>query len=517
MRSRLLLLWRIARPLWRSGLFRLSLRETMLVGRAWWRCRSSFAFLSEVAAMRFGPRLALADDDGQLSFLELHQQSLALANRLAREVGIGPGCQVALVGRNHRAFVLGLLACTRLGADVLPLSADLPVAVMQTLLARQKIAIMLHDPELADNLSSIAPEIRRVSSRWDGVNSRQPAPVKRGGELVVLTSGSSGISKGIRRRPTMGQVLPLVSGLLEQLSLTLHRPVVMAIPLYHGYGIATLAMALALGAPVQLGRRYEIGELMGRLQDQERPFLVSVPTLLARWLKGFSGHPRPQTIITGSAPLPADLCQELLVRLGPVLFNLYGSTEGGLIALASPDVLRRAPGSAGHPLPGNEVRLLDESGQEVSTGKVGRILVRGPFVLPSGEDGWRETGDLGRFDEWGHLYVCGRADGMIVSGGENVYPHELEEVLARHPGVAETAVLVVDDPEFGKRLVAAVTVRPSQEPLSPESLRDWLKTRLERHKQPRALHIVGSIPRNALGKVDRLALEKLISSRTDSQ
>lgn len=510
MMSRWGMLWRVARPLWSSGLFRLSPREVILLARAWWRCRNSFAFLSEVAAMRFGARLALCDDEGPLTYDQLHKQSLALACRLSREDGIGPGLQVGLVGRNGRAFVLGLLACTRLGADVLPLSPDLPVPVMETLLSRQGISLLLHDPDLEKSLSGIAPGVRKIACRGGEAAAREAlAPVRRGGELVVLTSGSSGISKGIRRRPTMGQVLPLVGGLLEQLALTMHRPVVVAIPLYHGYGIATMAMALALGAPMQLGCRYEIAELMARLPAGERPFLVSVPTLLARWLKVFSGDRRPSTIITGSAPLSADLCRELLERLGPVLFNLYGSTEGGLIALASPDILARAPGCAGLPLPGNQVRLLDDSWQDVSPGRVGRILVHGPFVIPSREDGWRDTGDLGRFDNDGHLYVCGRADGMIVSGGENVYPHELEEVLLRHPGIVEAAVLVVDDADFGKRLLAAV-VTAEGESLEEAELRDWLRQHLERHKLPRAIFVLERIPRNALGKVDKLALERAI-------
>ncbi|MBI3930105.1 MAG: AMP-binding protein [Armatimonadetes bacterium] len=282
---------------------------------------------------------------------------------------------------------------------------------------------------------------------------------------------------------------------------------VLALPLHHGYGLATLAMALALGSPLQLARRYEIGPMLGRLGPREEPLVVTVPTLLKRWLDAGPTGSRPSAVITGSAPLGADLCVRLLDHLGPRLFNLYGSTEAGLVSLAMPEQLRQAPGSVGRPLPGNVVRLVDAAGQDVGEGQVGRMLVRGPFVLPSGADGWRDTGDLGSRDGQGNLFVRGRSDAMIVSGGENVYPLEVEEVLSSHPEVAEAVVLAASDPVFGQRLVAAVVPRP-RAVLEEETLREWLRERLERHKMPRTLRVLEAIPRNPLGKLDRLELER---------
>jgi acyl-CoA synthetase (AMP-forming)/AMP-acid ligase II len=531
--DKLLMVAELGLAIWRSGLPRLSLGQVAPILAARWRCGNSFALLSTIAAIRFGSRTALQDDDGAMTFAQLQQQSLALANRLSVDFGVGPGRQVALVGRNHRGFIMGLLACTRLGADVLPLAADLPTAVLEKILGRQNISLLLHDPDLGEQLASAAPGVARTTfaAPWTE-GALEPKRVARGGELIVLTSGTSGISKGIRRRPTLGQVVPLVAGLLRSLPLRMHRPVVLAIPLYHGYGIATLAMALALGAPLQLGRRYEIAPLLGRLSPHEQPFLVTVPTLLARWLREnkLGSPPALAAIITGSAPLDAALCTELLNTLGPVLFNLYGSTEAGLIALANPETLRQAPGCVGLPLPGNQVRLLNPGADAVDPitprdpeqlrgssqtrlGQMGRISVKGPFVLPSEEDGWRETGDLGYLDGAGNLFVCGRVDAMIVSGGENVYPQEIETVLASHPSVAEVAVLVVDDAEFGRRLEAVVALLPEVQ-LDEAALRHWLKNRLERHKIPRALHIVETVPRNALGKLDRVTLDRLLEGRT---
>lgn len=501
--------------LFRSGL--LSFRPTDLpaILQAWWRCRAGFAFLAEVAAIRWGARVALRDEDGPLTFAELQKESTSLALRLAREVGLGAGAQVGLIARNHRGFVRGLLACTRLGADVLALNPDLPPGVLKTISARQKIEGFLCEPELAGRLGHLEiphwPWLGREVTLWD----EDLPPVARAGELIVLTSGTSGISKGVRRRPELRHLLPLMAGLLDNLRLELHRPAVPAIPLHHGYGLATLAVGLAMGSPLELARRYEIAPLMQRLAPEEEPFLISVPTLLKRWLAAPQAvrGPRPAAVITGSAPLDPELCRELLEKLGPVLFNLYGSSEAGLISLALPQTLALAPGSVGRPLPGNTVRLVDAQDKELPPGDIGRILAKGPFVLPSRADGWRDTGDLGRWDPDQNLFVCGRADSMIVSGGENVYPHEVEAVLLSHPEVSDAVVWAVPDEQFGQRLAAAVAPHPDAY-LEAESLVAWLKQQLERHKMPRSLHLLPEIPRSSLGKVDRVALEGLLGSST---
>jgi len=468
---------------------------------AWWRCGSTFAFLAHLGALRFRERVALWDDQGALTFGQLHQLGEGLASALRLQHGVGPGAQVALMCGNHRGFVLGLLAVTRLGADVLPLSSNLPARVLATILERQKVSLVLHDGELRPgDYSGAVLDI----GAWEGADGETLPRVSRPGQLVVLTSGSTGISKGIRRRPKFWQVLPLLLGLLRQLPFRMHRPMVLAIPLHHGYGIATLALSLALGAPLSMGRRYEIGPLLERIQG-ESALLVTVPTLLLRWLKNSSRIPKLAAIITGSAPLDASLCQQLLQRCGPILFNLYGSSEAGLVALATPTALQQAPGTVGRPLPANRVRLLDAEGNEVAVGETGRIWVSGPFVLGPNAEGWRDTGDLGRQDAAGHLFVVGRADSMFVSGGENVYPHEVEDVLAQHPSLTDFAILVVADAEFGQRMVAAVVAR-STDPVSPEQLKEWLRARLERFKVPRQIEILSKIPRNLLGKLDRPAL-----------
>jgi acyl-CoA synthetase (AMP-forming)/AMP-acid ligase II len=500
---------RVARALWRSGLLRLSPLQAIRVLAAWWRCGSSLAALAAFAAARFPDRCALHDEAGPLTFAELVARSEALAGSLLRDHGLRAGQQVALLCRNHRGFVVGLLALARLGVDVLVLGTESPGRALRRIFERQPATLVLHDAELERLLAESVPQLRRCRVDETAVRPRAALPrVRRPGQLVVLTSGSTGVPKGVHRRPTLGSVLPTVTGLLEALPLAMHRPAVLAIPLHHGYGLTTLAMTLAMAAPLHLARRFEIAPLLARLPDDVAAVLVSVPTLLQRWLRQQPMRIPIAAVISGSAPLDGGLCLQLLDACGPVLFNLYGSTEAGVMAMATPRELREAPGSVGRPLPGTAVRLLDRAGQPVAAGAIGRIHVRGPLVLRPAANGWLDTGDLGRVDGQGRLFVCGRADAMFVSGGENVYPEETEATLVAHPALLDAAVTVVPDSEFGQRMLAWVVPRGDAD-LDEAVLRDWLRQRLERYKLPRRIVVVAGIPRNAVGKIDRPALAAL--------
>jgi acyl-CoA synthetase (AMP-forming)/AMP-acid ligase II len=499
MKSVRLAIW-ILVTLFRSGILPCRIDHWVKMVRALWLCGPSFAFLGQIAAARFPRHQALCDDKGSLSFAQLNLQSEALARFLRTEDGVAPGDRVAIVFSNHRGFVLSLLALTRLGADVLPMNPRLPEAVLTDLLERQDIDLVLHEAEVSDRISA-----KLVSRVWQhGLDAPGGlTKVKRAGQLIVLTSGSTGVSKGIVRRPTLSEVLPVTAGLLNDLPIEMNRPTILAIPFFHGYGIATLAMSLALGSSLLTGRQYDVSTLLARHVRSEPAMLITVPTLLWRWMQGSIDKPNLQAIITGSAPLNSRLCQDLLRRLGPVLYNLYGATETGLIALATPDMLKAAPGCVGLPLPGNEVVIAGD--------EVGRIQVRGPLVLGAGSDGWLDTGDLGRLDQNGYLHVCGRADGMIVSGGENVFLHELADALSDLPEIKDFAVVPVDDEEFGQRTEAAVVLWESASGFDEIKLKERLGQKLERFKLPRRIHLLDSIPRNELGKVRKKELENILA------
>ena len=445
-RSARLILW-IVFTLFRSGILPFNLRHWFGMLRAFWRCGPSFAFLGQLADVRFPGREALVDDEGSLTFGQLRVEADRLARYLRNEVGMEAGQRVAIVFANHRGFVLSLLALTRIGADVLPVNPKLPRGPMSDILNSQRIDLVLHEAEGTEHIDP-----SRAAVVWqEGLDGRGPLPrVKRAGQLIVLTSGSTGVS--IVRRPALGEILPVTAGLLRDLPIALHRRTILAIPFYHGYGIATLAMSLPLGCSLSTGRKYDVSTLLARQTTPDPALLVTVPTLLWRWIQHSKDHPSLSAVITGSAPLSAHLCRSLTDRLGPILYNLYGATETGLIALATPAMLSTSPGCVGKPLPGNQVEI---------EGQIGAIRVRGPLVLGAGTDGWLNTGDLGRFDGNGNLHVC------VVSTGE----------------------------------------------LREADLKDWLAARLERFKLPRRIYFLDSLPRNELGKVRQKDLMTMIGEQ----
>lgn len=511
--------WQIVKCLWSCGLLNASPMFYLRAVGAWWRFQSTFAFVARVGALRAPDGIAVKDEEGALTFHQLGEQMEGWARFLHSKRQVRPGRQIAILCGNHRHFVLSLLACTRLGADVLPLSCHLPGSVLGKILQRQNISLVLHDSELEPLLLEHAPAI--VGQDVTQISPLQGAElprVRRAGQLVTLTSGTTGISKGIKRRPSLAQVLPVLAGLLENLPFSVGQPFVLAIPLNHGYGVATLAISLALGSPLHLAERYDIEAMLNRDDDLDGAVLLSVPTLLHRWIANgtATSSPRLSAVITGSAPLSEELSQRLLQELGPKLFNLYGSTEAGLISLATPADLAMSPGTVGRPLVGNSVRVCDASGDPVKLGELGRLQVCGPLILNPDADGWFDTGDLGQIDAHGFLNVKGRADSMIVSGGENVYPHEVENVLKTHPCVFEVAIVVVKDEEFAHKMVAAVVLERDGT-LDGETLREWLKQRLERFKVPRRIVVVPVIPHNSLGKTDRVALLKILERQQNDR
>jgi len=482
---------RVLIALWRIGLLRMRLSAAWAVAGAWRRCPGSIVFLAEAAALRFGDAIALHDDEGAMTFRELRAAYEDLARRLISEFAARPGVRLAIAEHNKRTFVVALLAAARTGADVILVNPCGARPMLEKALTQ--VYVVLHGDVALDWLS--ARRVALSTSSAGGSSSVTLPRLKRPGRLVLSTSGSGGWSKPLDRRPTLRSVLPTALGLLQSLPIAMHQSTVAAVPLYHGHGLATLTMALAFAAPLHIGRRHEIAPLVSRAP---RAVVVSVPTLLRRWLAAGAARGSAACVVSGSAPLDPQLCSHLLDRLGPIVFNLYGSSEAGVVSLASPQMLAQAPGCVGRPLPGHAVRL-DET----------RILVRGPLVIYARADGWLDTGDCGRIDEAGRLFVCGRSDDMIIRGGENIYPQEIEACLLDHPAVYDAAITVVADADLGQTMRALIVLRAG-ETSTAETLRAWLGERIDRFKIPTAVAFVNAVPRNALGKIDRRALLSIL-------
>jgi fatty-acyl-CoA synthase len=329
---------------------------------------------------------------------------------------------------------------------------------------------------------------------------------------VLLTSGTTGTPKGAPRDLALSLALP--GGYLSKIPLRSGRTVVLAAPAFHAWGLLSSMLALGLGNTLVLRRKIDAPWALSTLAEQHADALITVPILLARLMDLGSGEVSARDLsalrvvaVSGSA-LPVELANRTMDTLGDVLYNLYGSTEVAYATIATPADMRAAPGTVGRPPQGTTIKLLDDSGQEVPQGEPGRIFVGSSMQFEGYTGGGSKevvaglmaTGDIGHVDEAGRLFVDGRDDDMIVSGGENVFPAEVEELLATHDGVQEAAVVGVDDPDFGKRLRAYVVLADGSD-VSADALKEHVKQNLARYKVPREIVFLDDMPRNPAGKI----------------
>jgi acyl-CoA synthetase (AMP-forming)/AMP-acid ligase II len=485
-------------------------------------------------AVRSPEAVGLVDELGALTWRELHGRSNALARALA-ELGIHEGDNVAVMCRNHRGFLEAVLAVNKLGADVLLLNTAFAAPQLADVLRREQPKIVVHDQEFAGLLAGgldggrdggpagadaplpvvawtdsevEAETLDRLIGRHSGADLRPP---RRRGRIVILTSGTTGTPKGAPRgEPGVDAAVSLLSRLPVRAGARTH----VAAPLFHTWGLAHLLLAMLLGTPLVLRRRFDPEEALRTIAAERAGVFVVIPVMLQRILAlpddvraryDLSGL---EVVASSGSALPGDLALSWMDAFGDRLYNVYGSTEVAYASIATPDDLREAPSSAGRPPWGTVVRILGPDGAEVAPGESGRVFV-GNTLLFEGYtggghkevvDGLMATGDVGRFGADGRLYVEGRDDEMIVSGGENVFPKEVEDCLARHPGVLDAAAVGVADPDFGQRLRAFVVLDPAVG-VADEELQDWVRDNLARYKVPREIVRLPALPRNATGKV----------------
>jgi fatty-acyl-CoA synthase len=371
---------------------------------------------------------------------------------------------------------------------------------------RRKRFVAWHDTEPPRT----TPTLDRLAERHDG---EAVAPPSRPGRLTLLTSGTTGAPRGASRAGALGGIDPAIA-ILSRIPLRARQTTVIAAPLFHTWGFSNLLLGTLLSSTVVLQRRFDPAATLAALAQHRAHALIAVPVMLQRILElpeHLRSSRRPASLrvvaVSGSA-LPGPLALRFMDEFGDVLHNLYGSTEVAWAAIATPAELRSRPGTAGRPPRGTIVKILDEHGHELPPEHVGRIFVGNGMVFEGytgGGDRERvgtlvSTGDVGHFTEDGLLFVEGRDDDMIISGGENVFPAEVEDLLHAHPAVADCAVVGVPDDEFGQRL-AAYVVRRDGAPLDEATVRDYVRDRLARYKVPRDVTFLESLPRNATGKV----------------
>jgi acyl-CoA synthetase (AMP-forming)/AMP-acid ligase II len=466
------------------------------------------------------------DEAGALSFSELHLRTNALARGL-RDAGIGPGDGVAIMCRNHRGFLDATLACAKLGAHGLYMNTAFAAPQLAQVVEREQPAALIYDQEFADLLSEAGRDVRRFVAWADDADVDDPrldelirahddSPLEETPEdssrFVILTSGTTGAPKGAQR--TQPDTLGPLAALFSRIPLRAREKTMIAAPMFHSWGFAHFVLGLALSSTYVLRRRFDPEETLRATAESGATALVVVPVMLQRILElprdvidRYDLSRLRVTAASGSA-LPGELAIEWMDTFGDNLYNLYGSTEVAWATIATPQELRAAPGTAGSPPRGTVVRIVDLDGRDVAPGKTGRVFVGNEMNFEgytgggSKEElgGLLSSGDVGHFDEAGRLFIDGRDDEMIVSGGENVFPREVEDLLAGHESIAEVAVIGVPDEEFGQRLKAFVVTRDDVE-MSEDDVKAHVKANLARFKVPREVDFLDSLPRNATGKV----------------
>ncbi|ANE43845.1 AMP-binding protein [Deinococcus puniceus] len=439
------------------------------------------------AARRQPEAVALVDDDGPTTYRELVARADAVAAQLPSQ-----SRRIGLLGRNHLTFVVTLLACGRLGLDAVLLNITFSPEEVAAVCASQRLDVLVCDDAFVEGLSLESVPILPVSA-FSG--SAEQVPIRRQlsrGSISILTSGSTGTPKVVKRQTGGLALLPTVTALLQQLPLRAGAPTLLTLPLFHGHGLATLCVSLLMGAPLYVSSRGTPEAYWRCLVQENIEVLVLVPTVLHRLLNlpDISKLPALRAIICGSAPLPEALAERTQRAFGPVLYNLYGSSEAGLISLATPQTLLAAPGTVGRALPGVAVQL---NGREVR--------VRSGLTP---QQTWFDTGDLGTIGAAGLLFLSGRSDDLLVCGGENVYPEQLEARMTRLPDVLECAVVGVPDAEYGQCL--HVFIVPSSDAVRLADLERDLARLLPRTLRPKHITLLAALPRNAVGKLMRARL-----------
>ena len=523
---------RSARYAWQAGMLTLeSPIRAAAIMRAMDRLGQIGAAI-EIPAMRYADRPGLTDELGTLTFAQLRDRSIALAVAL-RARGVREGDTVGILCRNHRGFLDVTFAAGRLGTRMLYLNTDFAGPQLRDVCEREGVALLVHDAEYENLVGTIEPRLGRVLAWTDdeaqsdtlekliASHAREvPPDPTQPADVVLLTSGTTGTPKGAPRH--QGRSLHPLGALLSKVPYRSAESTYVAAPMFHGLGFTQMVLSMILGCTTIVQRRFRPDAVLDAIVRERPTALVVVPVMLSRIVSQLEAEPGRwdtsslRIVFLSGSQLEAELVRRAQRTIGDKLYNFYGSTEVAWATFATPEDLRAAPGTAGRPPFGTIVRLVDDQGRTVTgAGQVGRIFVGNGFQFDGYTgggnkemiDGLMSTGDVGHFDHDGRLFIDGRDDDMIVSGGENLFPGEVEELLITHPAIDEAAVIGVDDEEFGKRLAAFVVLAPGQT-ISEDEVREHVKRNLARFKIPRDVHFLDELPRNPTGKVLKRALRE---------
>jgi fatty-acyl-CoA synthase len=480
-----------------------------------------------MCALRYPDEPMVIDEAGTLTFAQVHSRTNRLARALAR-AGVRAGDGVAILARNHRGFIEAVLAIAKLGANALMMNTMFSGPQLAGVVREEGPRALIYDGEFAGLLSRVEGDlVRFVAWGEEGEETGDPSlesliesepddsdlePPERRSNFIILTSGTTGAPKGARR--TQPATLSPIAALLDRIPLRSRERTVIAAPLFHSWGFLHFSIGLSLGSTYVLRRKFDPEATLRMIAENRAEALVVVPVMMQRILElpeatiaANDTSSLRVTAASGSA-LPGPLATRWMDTFGDNLYNLYGSTEVAWATIATPEDLRAAPGTAGRPPHGTRLAIFDAHGKPVPPGETGRIFVGNEMRMEGYTDGGNKdvidgllsSGDVGHLDEDGRLFIDGRDDEMIVSGGENVFPREVEDLLAGHDAVKEVAVVGVDDEEFGQRLKAVIVLNDGAE-WTADEVKRYVKENLAAYKVPRDVEFLDELPRNATGKI----------------
>jgi acyl-CoA synthetase (AMP-forming)/AMP-acid ligase II len=484
-----------------------------------------------VNAITRADQTALIDDHESVTYKDVDARTNAIARGL-KTAGLGPGERLGILCRNEAGFVETMVAASKLGAHSLLLNTSLSAPELGAVLRREQPKVLVHDAEFTDVVTEAGPDgvVRIVAAPGAGDSgvptldelrtgdtSPLDAPAEEG-RTVILTSGTTGAPKGAQVR--RAENLEPLAWFLSRVPINAGSTCLEPAPLYHAHGLGQTMIATGLGCTIVLPRRFDAQESLALIARHRVEVLTVVPTMLQRIMdldraeRARYDTSSLRVVVCSGSALGGQLARDFMDEFGDVLYNLYGSTEVAWATIATPRDLREAPGTVGRPPPHTRLEILDAEGRPLLPGETGHIFVAHEMLFerytdPSQSrrmvDGMMTPGDLGHLDEAGRLFIDSREDDMIISGGENVYPGQVEEVLRGHPDVDDAVVIGVEDERFGQRLVAYVVPRAGSG-LAADDVIAFGRDNLARFKVPREVHVRDELPRNALGKVLRREL-----------
>lgn len=535
-----------ARKMFEAGALRLESPQHMAAMLADIRRWGELGMIPALNGRRHPNRTAIIDDEGEMTFGELDAAAHALANGLLA-MGVRGGDGVAILARNHRWFLVSVYGAARTGARIIMLNSEFSGPQIKEVAAREGARVVIYDDEYTGAVSQAEPDLGKLRALGTNPDKDEPSGstdetladliARHGGKpapkatkhssIIILTSGTTGTPKGANRG-TPPSLAP-IGGVLSHVPFRAGEVTSLPAPMFHALGFLHGTIAMMLGTTLVLRRRFKPATVLADIEKHKVTAMVVVPVMLSRLLDQLDQtSPKPnlsslRIVFVSGSQLGAELATRALKDLGPVIYNLYGSTEIAFASIARPKDLSINPSTVGPVVKGITVKILDDNGNELPQGEVGRIFVRNTFPFEGytgggGKqiiDGMLSSGDVGYFDEHGLLYVSGRDDEMIVSGGENVFPAEVEDLISGHPEVVEATALGVEDKEWGHRLRAFV-VKADGASIDEDTIKTYVKEHLARYKVPREVIFLDELPRNPTGKILKRELRNMAVGGADN-